>query len=405
MTRSRRSFLRFLAGSPLLASPGLMGCLDGAVSAATQVPDRVGGTGQLDDLITSPSQALNVFDFAAVAEDRIPPAHWGYLATGVADNHQLEVNREGFRQFRLRPRRLVNTHEPDLSVEIFGERWDTPIIICPCGSQGAFHEDGELATARAAASRRHLMMLSNVASHGVEDVIAARGAPVWQQLYPTDSWAVTEGVVRRAEAVGCPAIVLTVDLQPGELREMEDRYRRTDSRSCGQCHTGQPKPMYEGLEMGGAEFLPTTLDWAFVERLRATTDRRLLIKGILTAEDARLCVEAGADGVVVSNHGGRAEDFAPSPIESLPPVVDSVSGRIPVIVDSGFRRGSDILKAMALGATAVGVGRPYLWGLGAFGQPGVEAVLDLLTAELVVAMQQAGIRSLSQIPKTAIVPV
>jgi isopentenyl diphosphate isomerase/L-lactate dehydrogenase-like FMN-dependent dehydrogenase len=151
------------------------------------------------------------------------------------------------------------------------------------------------------------------------------------------------------------------------------------------------------------EFTPTNLDWSFVERLRAATDRRLVIKGISTAEDARLCVESGADAVVVSNHGGRAEDFGLPTIEALPEVVDAVQGRIPVIVDSGFRRGSDILKAMALGATAVGVGRPYLWGLGAFGQAGVETVLAILEGELVLAMQQAGIPSLDSIPSTALV--
>jgi isopentenyl diphosphate isomerase/L-lactate dehydrogenase-like FMN-dependent dehydrogenase len=165
---------------------------------------------------------------------------------------------------------------------------------------------------------------------------------------------------------------------------------------------GQVKPIYEGLDMSGVAVTPTTLSWSFVERLRASTDMRVVIKGITTAEDARLSVESGVDGIVVSNHGGRAEDFAPSTIESLPAVADAVSGRIPVIVDSGFRRGSDILKAMALGATAVGVGRPYLWGLGAFGQAGVETVLDLLRAELVLAMQQAGITSLSDVPPSAI---
>ncbi len=369
-----------------------------------QEADRIGGTGQLGDLITTPNDALNVFDFAAVAKDRMPPAHWGYLATGVGGDRQLDVNREGFERFRIRTRRLVNVHDPDTSIELFGQRWHTPIIVCPCGSQGAFHEDGELATARAAAARDHLMILSNVASHPVEEVIAARGAPVWQQLYPTDSWSVAEGVVRRAEAAGCPAIVLTVDLQPGQLRETEDRYRRTDSRNCGRCHVGQEKPMYDGLDMASVrEFTPTNLDWSFVERLRAATDRRLVIKGISTAEDARLCVESGADAVVVSNHGGRAEDFGLPTIEALPEVVDAVQGRIPVIVDSGFRRGSDVLKAMAMGATAVGIGRPYLWGLGAFGQAGVETVLAMLQGELILAMQQAGIPSLATIPSTAVI--
>jgi 4-hydroxymandelate oxidase len=405
---SRRAFLRFLAASPLLSVAGLQACArdestEGrAQGTAAGRTSRTGGAPALGDLIASPEDAINVFDFAAVAEDKLPPAHWGYLRTGVDDDVQLAVNREGFRRFHVRPRRLVDVHDPDTSVELFGERWDTPIVICPCGSQGAFHPEGELATARAAGAKGHLMMLSNVSSNGVEDVIAARGAPVWQQLYPTDSWAVAEGVVRRAEAAGCPAIVLTVDLQPGGNRETLDRYIRTDTRDCEVCHTGAPMPMYDGLDLSGAEIIPTTLTWDFVERLRNATPMRVLIKGISTAEDARLCVENGVDGIVVSNHGGRADDFGLSTIEVLPEVVAAVGGRIPVIVDSGFRRGTDILKAMALGASAVGIGRPYLWGLGAFGQPGVEAVLTLLRAELVLAMQQAGIPSLSRIPASAV---
>lgn len=401
MTHSRRAFLRFLAGSPLLSLSALPGCTN-RTAAAGQVADRTGGTGQLGDLITAPDQALNVFDFAAVAEANLPPAHWGYMATGVDDDRQLRVNREGFERFHLRPRRLVDVSHPETGVELLGERWETPIVICPCGSQGAFHEDGELATARAARSRRHLMMLSNVSSTAVEDVIEARGGPVWQQLYPTDSWEVALGVVQRAEAAGCPVVVLTVDLQPGGSRETLSRYVRTDTRDCGRCHTGQTKPMYEGLNLAGVNVTPTTLTWEFVQRLRAATSMQLVIKGIGTAEDAQLCVESGVDGLVVSNHGGRADDFGLSTIEILPEVVEAVHGRIPVLVDGGVRRGTDILKAMALGATAVGIGRPYLWGLGAFGQAGVEAVLDLLRAELMLAMQQAGIPSLREIPATAV---
>ncbi|NIP80297.1 MAG: alpha-hydroxy-acid oxidizing protein, partial [Gemmatimonadetes bacterium] len=226
--------------------------------------------------------------------------------------------------------------------------------------------------------------------------------PVWQQLYPTDRWDVAEGVVRRAEAAGCPAIVLTVDLRPGGRRETLERYMRTDPRDCGSCHTGAPKPMYDGLDMDEVGTFLSPLTWDFVRRLRDLTDRRLLVKGISTAEDAAMCVEHGIDGVVVSNHGGRADDAGVSTIEALPEVVDAVGGRIPVLVDSGFRRGTDVLKAMALGASAVGIGRPYLWGLAAFGQSGVEAVLALLTAEIGVAMQQAGVPSLRNVPTSAI---
>lgn len=400
MDQSRRAFLRFLAGSPLLAL--LPACVDErGVADRGASPDTLSARG-LADLIRSPDEALNVFDFEAVARETLPPAHWGYLATGVDDDVQLEVNRQGFRRFHLRPRRLEDVRTLDTSVALFGERWETPLVICPCGSQRAFHAEGELATARAARARGHLMMLSNVSSTAVEEVNEARGAPVWQQLYPTDRWDVAEGVVRRAEAAGCPAIVLTVDLRPGGRRETLERYMRVDDRDCETCHTGAPKPMYEGLNVADVQTFLSPLTWDFVRRLRDVTDRRLLVKGISTAEDAARCVDHGIDGVVVSNHGGRADDVGVSTIEALPEVVDAVGGRIPVIVDSGFRRGTDVLKAMALGASAVGIGRPYLWGLGSFGQSGVEAVLALLTAELEVAMQQAGVPSLRSIPASAI---
>jgi isopentenyl diphosphate isomerase/L-lactate dehydrogenase-like FMN-dependent dehydrogenase len=298
-----------------------------------------------------------------------------------------------------------------MSVTLFGTRWDSPIVLSPVSSQRAFHVDGEIATARAARAANHLQILSTATSTGVEAVIAARGEPVWYQLYPTDQASVMRAVVKRAEAAGCPVLVLTVDLQGGSNRVSQVRAQRRDSRQCGTCHEGGPpaalgprspnpddlrtwlarKPMFSGVDVSSVTALgPQDMNWDFVKRLRDTTTKKVVVKGIVTKEDAALAVEHGVDGVIVSNHGGRAEDSGRGTIESLPEVVEGAAGRIPVLVDGGFRRGTDVFKALALGANAVCIGRPYVWGLGAFGQPGIEAVLAILRRELMVSMRQAG---------------
>ncbi len=397
-SESRRRFLRYLAASPLVVQAGGLSSLFGA---------------EPDGLIGSPQDALDVFDFEPVARRNIPPAHFGYLATGVDDDATLRANRTGFERYALRMRRLIDVRSVDSSVTLFGKTWETPIFLCPVSSQRAFHPEGELATARAARSRKHLQVLSTVTSTGVEDVIAARGEPVWYQLYPTDDWAVTQALVKRARAAGCTALVLTVDLQGGSNRETLERAKRVDARDCRMCHGASVedqrasmgrKPMFQGLDLTRASTLsPETLRWDDLARLRELWSAPLLLKGIVSREDAALAVRHGIDGVVVSNHGGRAEESGRSAIESLPEVVEGAAGRIPVLVDSGFRRGTDVFKALALGATAVGFGRPYIWGLGAFGQPGIEAVLDLLRAELQTIMRQAGTLRVAEIGPSAIV--
>jgi len=357
--------------------------------------------------IRSPEDAFSVFDFERVARESLPPAHWGYLATGVDGDVTLRANRAGFAKFPIRSRRLVNVKDVDTSVELFGKRWETPIVLQPVGSQRAFHPDGELAVARAAKSRDHLQILSTMTTVSVEDVTEARGAPIWYQLYPTASWDVTKGLLSRAERAGCPAVVLTVDLPVISHRETAERLARMDSRDCSVCHEDGPiyfrlgrKPMFDGLDVKSLTDLDaSSLTWSFIDRLKDATDMKVLIKGIVTREDAALAVEHGADGLIVSNHGGRADESGLATIESLPEVVDAISGRIPVLVDSGFRRGTDIFKALALGANAVGVGRPYIWGLASFGQEGVEMVLTILRRELELAMRLAGATSIERLDR------
>jgi len=379
----RRELLKFLAGSPLLVGQRL--------------PDA--------QAITSPEAAINVFDFERVARETLPPAHWGYLATGVDDDRTLVANREGFQKFPLRARRLVNVKDVDTSTSVFGSRWETPIALCPVGSQRAFHPDGEIAVARAAKTRGHTQILSTMTTASVEEVTEARGEPVWYQLYTTASWDVAKRMVTRAEKSGCPALVLTVDLPVISNRETARRFAAVDERDCSVCHEEGPtyfrverKPMFDGADLSGLSDLDQpSLTWDFIKRLKDHTDMKVLVKGIVTGEDAALALESGVDGLIVSNHGGRAEESSLSTIEVLPEIITAVSGRAPVIVDSGFRRGTDIFKALALGASAVGVGRPYIWGLSSFGQEGVEMVLTILRRELELAMRLAGVTSIPDI--------
>ena len=255
-----------------------------------------------------------------------------------------------------------------------------------------------LARARAAKAGNHLQILSTATSIGVEDVIAARGAPIWYQLYATNKWEVAEAMVKRAEKAGALAVAVTVDRSGGRNQETLFRLRRTDTRDCSGCHdrsslqaSMRTRAMYQGIDLSGlTNTQSSAMTWDFFKRLRDITKMKILAKGILAWEDAVLAADAGLDGIIVSNHGARSEDSGRSTIDALPEIVDAVKGRMPILVDSGFRRGSDIVKALCMGATAVCVGRPYIWGLGAFGQPGVERVLELLRIETYDMMQQVG---------------
>jgi 4-hydroxymandelate oxidase len=386
----RRRFLKFLAGSPLLAS----------VPAAAW---------QQAAVLADPKDAVNVMDFEPAARKALPPAHFGYMATGVDDDYTLQANHEAYRHIQLRPRRLVDVREASMRTTLFGTAWDSPIFICPCGYHRAFHPDGEVATARAARARKNLMVLSTVTTTPVEEVNREYGGPVWYQLYSTSNWGVTEKLVKRAEAAGCPVLVWTIDVMAGRNTETQSRLRRLDTRDCNTCHAnGGPgalrrMPMFAGLDVTGLSVGAPAATWDMVERLKKLTSMKVVLKGIETREDAELACQHGADGIVVSNHGGRAEESGRATIECLPEVAEAVRGRIPVMIDGGIRRGSDAFKALALGASAVGIGRPYLWGLSAFGQPGVERVIDILRAELTLIMRQCGTRSLSEITRAHVV--
>ena len=396
---SRRKFLQFLAGSPLLAAGGLEAFAGEGPVPGSKLPDPLmWAPMRTTELIKTPKEAINVFDFEPVCRANVPPAHFGYMASGIDDEVTLRANREGFLKFVLRPRRLVDVSKVDTSVEIFGVRYQTPIIVAPVGGQQSFHPEGEIAVAKAARAGDHLQILSTSTNAGVEDVAAARGAPLWYQLYATNKWEVAKAMVARAEKSGCLAVAVTIDRSGGRNQETLFRLVPTDSRDCNACHERgslatnlKRRAMYQGLDISGLSHTQSSnMTWDFLKRLRDTTKMKIVLKGVLAHEDAVLAADAGMDAIIVSNHGGRSEDSGRSTIDALPEIVEAVRGRMPILIDSGFRRGTDIVKALALGAHAVCIGRPYIWGLGAFGQPGVERVLELLRIELHAAMQQVG---------------
>ncbi len=370
----RREFLRFLAYSPLIGyfSTGFANALE-------------------EELLGTAAEAINVFQFEPVARGKLPKPVHDFIAGGADDEKTMRANREAFDQLQLRVRRLVDVSKVDTSVQLFGVSHETPIILAPVGLQRPMHPEGELASARGAASRKHLMIASTASSYSIGEIAEASGRPVWFQLYPTPDRNATRDLLRQAEAAGCPVVALTVDVPVIANRERAIGY-------IPALLSSEPDPVgnFRGKTLPSAIADPS-LSWDFVAWLKANTRMKVLLKGIVAHEDAKLSVEHGADGLIVSNHGGRQEESNRGTIECLPEVVEAVQGRIPVLIDGGFRRGTDIFKALALGAAAICIGRPYVWGLSAFGQPGVEQVLDLLRAELVRTMQLAGTPSLREI--------
>lgn len=394
---ARRQFLKFLAASPLASFAGF--------------PTNLlqGSAAQDDGVIAAAREAVDIFDFESAAKKNLLPAHWAYLATGVDDDSTLRRNREAFTQWQIRMRPLQDFSKLDMSVTLFGKTWPTPIVICPVASLKGFHTEGEVGVAKAAKAKGHLQCVSTLMSTPIEKIIEARGEPIWFQLYARDQWPDSIKMVKRAEAAGCPAVIWTVDLLGGSNRETFRRGQGpegTRAPLCRNCHEGLKKPMYEGLtgaaggEGGGAG---TIFTWDDIKRLRDATSMKILVKGIQTGDDAELAIQHGVDGIFVSNHGGRAGSSGRATIESLPEVAAAVRKRIPIIMDSGVRRGTDIYKALALGATAVGVGRAYVFALASFGQEGVEMALDILRRELAMVMRQTGSNTVARITRATIV--
>jgi 4-hydroxymandelate oxidase len=416
---ARRQLLRFFAASPLLTATSLgtiSTLLTANSDALAQSYDVLRGSRRAfgpDGIITAPADALDVFEFEPAAKKAVlsqdAPAHWGYLQSGVDGDVTRDANHTAFAKYNIRVQRLIDARKIDTSVKIFGETWASPIFMCPVSSLGAYDPEAGVTVARAAAKRNHQMILSTVDNASIVDVNKAHGRPAWFMLYPTDDWNVTRALVQRAESAGSPAIVLTVDRQGGRNTETLFRERRQDLRECSGCHTPgftnevSRKANFADIDVSKVTNLyGTGMTWEFVDRLRGIVKGKLVLKGIMTGEDAKEALRHGVDGLIVSNHGGRAEESGQSTIGVLAEVVDSVGGRIPVLIDGGVRRGTDVLKALALGATAVGIGRPYVWGLASFGEAGVDRVLQILDDEFITIMRQVGALDINHITRRCV---
>jgi isopentenyl diphosphate isomerase/L-lactate dehydrogenase-like FMN-dependent dehydrogenase len=363
---------------------------------------------------------INLFDYEALAEQRMAHVRWAwdYYQGGSEDEVSLRANRAAFERLRLRPRVLVDVSTCDLRTSVLGIPVSMPILVAPTAGHGLAHPEAECATARAVHHAGTLMVVSSRSTRSLEEIAQAGEAPRWFQLY-VDSSRQAAQLIGRAEAAGYQALVLTVDAPRGGHRERDLRHgvgieprHEVPSSPAGGSHDiaaptetnghGQQEEAKEKEEEGLAG--RSSLTWDVLPWLRSITALPILLKGILTAEDARLAVDAGAAGVVVSNHGGRQLDGAIASMEALPEVVEAVAGRCEVYVDGGVRRGTDVLKALALGARAVLLGRPILWGLAVNGEEGIHHILHLLRAELELAMALSGCPALSSITRALVRP-
>ena len=331
---------------------------------------------------------LTVDDYEPAARELLPPDVYDYYAGGAGDEWTLEENRRAFERWAIRPRMLTGAYPPDASRELLGTPLSCPVLIAPWAYQALAHPDGEPATARAAARVGTIMVVSTTALDRLEQVGTASTFPKWWQLYVFTDREFTAEMLRRVHAAGYAAVCFTVDFPVGGLRHRDTR-------------SGFEMPY--GTTQGEHAFDPH-ISWRDLAWIRELAPVPLLVKGIMTAEDAKVALDQGVDGIVVSNHGGRQLDGVAAPISVVPEIVAAVEGRIPVLIDGGVRRGIDVFKALALGASAVLVGRPAVWGLTVAGEQGVVDVLTILRAELENAMTLAGVRTVDEITPAFVAP-
>ncbi len=376
---ARRKLLQFMLESPLLAS---------GAGLAAWWPEATWARPELA-IPASARQALDVFQIKAVARQKLDVADWHFVVSGADDGKTMAANRSAFDTWQIRARRLVDVSQIDMTVNVLDETLASPILLAPVGSQQRLHEAGELATVRAAA-RKHRMICSTMTSHSITEIAAEASEPVWFQLYVSKNREFTKKLIEDAEQAGCRVLVLTIDGPTLGNREGERWFRGASNRF--EMRLGN----FENFD-GPAGIGDASMTWDIVKWLRSNTNMKIVLKGIVTREDAQLCLKHGVDGIIVSNHGGRQEESNRGTLESLTEVLDGSDDRLPVLIDGGFRRGTDIFKALGLGAKAICIGRPYLWGLGAFGEEGVSRVLSLLRSELKRIMQFAGTTNISAI--------
>jgi 4-hydroxymandelate oxidase len=341
-------------------------------------------------MATSP---VNIYEYEALAKERLPQPEYDFIAGGATDELTLKRTREVFDAVMLRPRMLVDISQRDLSTTVLGQQIDFPIMVDPAGNHGRAHPDAELATARAAGALGTVMILSSGSSRTLEEVAKAATGPIWFQQYLYKDRGLTKMMAQRAQDAGYRALCLTLDSTVRAKRERNIRHN----------YSNPPSPNYAGLEVqegswsftsdaprGANDLIDRAATWPYLDWLAANTPLPLVVKGIMTGEDGRLCSEHGVRGVIVSNHGARQLDTTFASVEVLPEVVEAVDGRVEVYLDGGIRRGTDVLKALALGARAVLIGRPLFWGLAVDGEAGLRSVVQMLRDELEMAMGMCG---------------
>lgn len=371
------------------------------------------------------TQALNIADLREAARQRIPGFVFEYLEGGAEDELTLRGNREALESLRFVPRTLVHTVDRHQRVTLFGREAAAPLLIAPTGGNGMLHPDGDLCLARAAARLGIPFCLSTVSTTRLEDIATSAGGRLWMQLYVMQNRTIAEDIMRRADAAGYEALVFTTDANVFGSREWDRRnYRAPGKPNLDtmldilrhprwlyevMARNGMPRfrnlesflPPFAAKAVGGSTILPplfsATITWDDIAWIRNFWPHKLLIKGVLSVSDARRAADLGCDGIFLTNHGGRQLDSCVAPIEVLPEIAAAVGNRMAIIVDSGFRRGTDIVKALALGANAVGIGRATLYGLVAAGEKGVDRALDILTSETHRVMGQLGCRCVSEL--------
>jgi 4-hydroxymandelate oxidase len=343
------------------------------------------------------NQVINLAELEAAAKGRLSRLAWDYYSSGADDELTLGKNRTAFSRLELFYRVLVDVSTRDLATTALGQDLSMPVIVAPTAFHRLADPEGELATARAASAAGTVMILSTLSNTAVEDVVAAASGPVWFQLYVYRDREITTELVRRVERAGCSALVLTVDAPVLGKRERDVRNRfhlpdglRIENMLPAGLDDMPEGPRDSGLAAYFGSLIDPALTWDDIEWLRSVTSLPIVIKGIVRADDAVRAADCGAAAIVVSNHGGRQLDTAPAAIDALPPIAEAVAGRAEIFVDGGVRRGTDVIKALALGARAVLLGRPILWGLAVDGQDGVSAVLELFRSEVDRAMALCG---------------
>jgi 4-hydroxymandelate oxidase len=379
---TRRNFLAAVGASALTGAPK-----SGSLASPEALPSPLG-------------DMLNLDDFEAAARKTLHTSVFAYVSSGAADEITLGWNRERYRELRLMPRALIDVSRVDCSTVLLGHPMPTPILFAPVSNQRLVHPDGELATARGAGLTGTTMVLSSGANTSIEDVVGVAKAPVFFQLYVAKDRGLARALIQRVQEAGAKALVVTIDSPVDGLRNRQDRDKLV-------IPPGISYPHYVGITEPASTVTldvvsPAQLDWKDIEWIRTLCKVPMLLKGVINPDDAERGIRAGADGLIVSNHGARCLDTQPATIEALPRVVEKVAGRVPVLVDGGIRRGTDIVKAIAYGAAAVLIGRPYVFGLAAGGEQGVAHVLKLLRQELLLSMATLGRPTLASIDRTVL---